>query len=112
MVPVVSGIEMILVPDRLLAAGFTVAASTRGLGYLSGMAMPLVNMGTIPTNSLAASVVPAVAEAKAKGRRDLLENKTKRAFRFFLLLNVPAAVGVYLLGTPISQVLYGTRFAG
>ena len=112
MVPVVSGIEMILVPDRLLAAGFTVAASTRGLGYLSGMAMPLVNMGTIPTNSLAASVVPAVAEAKAKGRRDLLENKTNRAFRFFLLLNVPAAVGVYLLGTPISQVLYGTRFAG
>ena len=112
MVPVVSGIEMILVPDRLLAADFTVAASTRALGYLSGMAMPLVNMGTIPTNSLAASVVPAVAEAKALGRRDLMGSKTRRAFRFFLLLNVPAAVGVGLLGTPISQVLYGTVHAG
>lgn len=112
MVPVVSGIEMILVPERLLAAGFTVAASTRALGYLSGMAMPLVNMGTIPTNSLAASVVPAVAEAKALGRRDLMAAKTRRAFRFFLLLNVPAAVGVGLLGTPISQVLYGTVHAG
>ncbi|WP_279128149.1 polysaccharide biosynthesis protein [Acidaminococcus fermentans] len=112
MVPVVSGIEMILVPDRLLAAGFTVADSTRALGYLSGMAMPLVNMGTIPTNSLAASVVPAVAEAKALGDRPLMVSKTRRAFRFFLLLNVPAAVGVYLLGTPISQVLYGTIHAG
>lgn len=112
MVPVVSGIEMILVPDRLLAAGFTVAASTRALGYLSGMAMPLVNMGTIPTNSLAASVVPAVAEAKALGLRDEMVSRTRRAFRFFLLLNVPAAVGVWLLGTPISRVLYGTFQAG
>ena len=53
-----------------------------------------------------------MAEAKALGRRDLMGSKTRRAFRFFLLLNVPAAVGVGLLGTPISQVLYGTVHAG
>lgn len=112
MVPVVSLIEILLVPDRLLAAGFTVAASTKALGYLSGMAMPLVNMGTIPTSSLALSTVPALSEAKALGDRGAMENKTRRAFRFFLLLNLPAAVGVYLLGTPISRVLYGTVHAG
>lgn len=112
MVPIVSVIEILLVPERLLVAGFTVATSTRALGYLSGMAMPLVNMGTIPTNSLALSTVPALSEAKALGDTTALENKTKRAFRFFLLLNFPAAVGVYLLGTPIAQVLYGTQYAG
>ncbi len=112
MVPIVSVIEILLVPERLLVAGFTVAASTRALGYLSGMALPLVNMGTIPTNSLALSTVPALSEAKALGDMNALENKTKRAFRFFLLLNLPAAVGVYLLGTPIAQVLYGTVHAG
>ena len=112
MVPVVSGIEIILVPDRLLAAGFTVAASTTALGYLSGMAMPLVNMGTIPTNSLAQSVVPAVAEAKTLGQAATIRQQTARALRFFLLLNLPAAVGVYVLGTPISRLLYGTIHAG
>ncbi len=112
MVPVVSGIEIILVPDRLLAAGFTVAASTRALGYLSGMAMPLVNMGTIPTNSLAQSVVPAVAQAKALNQQDVIGSQTGRALRFFLLLNLPAAVGVYVLGTPIAKLLYGTVHAG
>lgn len=60
MIPLVGLVEIILVPDRLLAAGFTVAASTTALGYLTGMAMPLVNMGTIPTNSLAWSTVPAI----------------------------------------------------
>lgn len=112
MVPVVSGIEMILVPDRLLAAGFTVTASTQALGYLSGMAMPLVNMGTIPTNSLAASVVPAISEAKVLHRRDLMQDKAQRAIRFFLLLNLPAAVGVCVLGAPFSRLLYGTSHAG
>lgn len=112
MVPVVSGIEIILVPDRLLAAGFTVAASTTALGYLSGMAMPLVNMGTIPTNSLAQSVVPAVAEAKALKQPDVISSQTIRALRFFLLLNLPAAVGVFVLGTPIARLLYGTVHAG
>ena len=112
MVPVVSGLEIILVPDRLLAAGFTVAASTTALGYLSGMAMPLVNMGTIPTNSLAQSVVPAVAEAKALDKPDIISSQTVRALRFFLLLNLPAAVGVFVLGTPIARLLYGTVHAG
>ena len=65
MIPLVGLVEIILVPDRLLAAGFTVAASTTALGYLTGMAMPLVNMGTIPTNSLAWSTVPAISEAHA-----------------------------------------------
>lgn len=112
MVPVVSGIEIVLVPERLLAAGFTVAASTRALGYLSGMAMPLVNMGTIPTNSLAQSVVPAIAQAKALGQQETIGSQTARALRFFLLLNLPAAVGVYVLGTPIARLLYGTIHAG
>ena len=112
MIPLVGLVEIILVPDRLLAAGFTVAASTTALGYLTGMAMPLVNMGTIPTNSLAWSTVPAISEAHALGDCDAVRNKARTALRILILFTFPAAVGMYLLGTPVSQVLYGMKAAG
>ncbi|MCH3950605.1 MAG: polysaccharide biosynthesis protein [Acidaminococcus sp.] len=112
MVPLVNLIEIILVPDRLLVAGFTIAESTTALGYLSGMALPLVNMGTIPTNSLALSTVPAISEGKALGRKDIIADKTRQAFRFFILLNLPAAVGVAVLGTPLAKMLYNAGQAG
>lgn len=112
MIPLVGLVEIILVPDRLLAAGFTVAASTTALGYLTGMAMPLVNMGTIPTNSLAWSTVPAISEAYALGDSEAVRNKARTALRILILFTLPAAVGMYLLGTPISQVLYGMKAAG
>ena len=112
MVPLVNLIEIILVPDRLLVAGFTIAQSTTALGYLSGMALPLVNMGTIPTNSLSLSTVPAIAEAKAMGQLDAAGKKARQAFRFFLLFNLPAAVGVCILGTPLAKLLYNTAKAG
>ena len=85
MIPLVGLVEIILVPDRLLAAGFTVAASTTALGYLTGMAMPLVNMGTIPTNSLAWSTVPAISEAHALGDCDAVRNKARTALRILIL---------------------------
>ena len=93
MIPLVGLVEIILVPDRLLAAGFTVAASTTALGYLTGMAMPLVNMGTIPTNSLAWSTVPAISEAHALGDCDAVRNKARTALRILILFTFPRGRG-------------------
>ena len=60
MIPVTSSIDMLLVPNALGTAGFGVEQSTTLFGYLAGMAQPLVMLATIPTMSLAASLVPAV----------------------------------------------------
>ena len=107
-VPVTSSIDVLLVPKYLLAAGFSVKEATTQFGYLAGMAQPLLLMATIPTMSLATSLVPAVSEAMALKRWPLIEEKLATAMKLCCLITVPAAVGMSALAEPISRLLYGT----
>ena len=111
LVPVTSSIDVLLVPRYLIASGFTVEQSTTLFGYLAGMAQPLLLMATIPTMSLATSLVPAVAEAFTLQRRDIIEQKAATAMKLCCLLTLPAAVGMSVLAEPISRLLYGTAKA-
>lgn len=111
MVPISSSIDMLLVPNRLVASGFAVDEATTLFGYLAGMAQPLLMMATIPTMSLAASLVPAVSEAHILQDSVGIENKASTAMKLCCLLTVPAAVGMSVLAEPISLLLYGTAEA-
>src|SRR5574344_2784749 len=65
MLPIVSNLDLLIVPARLEVAGYTVAQATTLFGYLTGMAVPLVNLSTILTAALAISIVPIISEARA-----------------------------------------------
>ena len=65
MLPVVSNLDLMIVPQRLEVAGYSVRQATELFGYLNGMAVPLVNLATILTASLAVSIVPAISESRA-----------------------------------------------
>jgi len=112
MLPLVTGIDMLVVPPRLEVAGFSIKEATTAFGYLAGMALPLVSMSTIPTISLAASVVPAISEAGALRQEKVVQEKSSTALRLCMLLTLPATVGLAVLGTGISSLLYGTKLAG
>lgn len=111
MVPVVTGIDMLLVPGRLEVAGYTVEQATTLFGYFAGMALPLVMMATIPTASLTASIVPAISESHTLQDFAGIRKKTYTAIRLCCLITFPAAVGMWVLAEPISILLYGTRAA-
>lgn len=112
MAPAVSSIDMLLVPARLELAGFSVERATTLFGYLTGMAMPLVMMATIPTASLAASLVPAVSEANALADAGAVKRRVRTALRLCYMITIPSFVGLWALATPISRMLYGTEEAG
>lgn len=107
-VPVTSSIDVLLVPHYLALAGLGVKEATTQFGYLAGMAQPLLLMATIPTMSLATSLVPAVSEALALNRWQVIEEKLATAMKLCCLITVPAAVGMSVLAEPISRLLYGT----
>ena len=111
LVPVTNSIDVLLVPGQLIQSGFTVEQATTLFGYLAGMAQPLLLLATIPTVSLATSLVPAIAEANALMRFDIIEAKASTAMKLCCLITVPAAVGMAVLAEPISLLLYGTSKA-
>lgn len=112
MLPVVSNIDLLIVPARLEVAGFSVEQATELFGYLTGMAVALINLPTILTASLAASLVPAVSEAFTLNNHQRIYQRTATAMRIANLITIPSFVGLGLLATPISQMLYGTPNAG
>jgi stage V sporulation protein B len=112
MVPVVASIDLLIVPARLEVSGYTVSQSTELFGYLTGMAISLINLPAILTGSLAASLVPAVARAFTLKQTEEIRHKLVTALTLSNAITIPAMVGLYLLATPISLMLYGTPNAG
>lgn len=112
MVPIVANIDLLVVPARLEVAGYTTEQATELYGYLTGMAVSLINLPTILTASLAASLVPAISEAYTLGNRTTIVSRTATAMRLTMLICFPSFVGMWLLAHPISQMLYGTPNAG
>ncbi len=112
MLPVVSNLDLAIVPQRLEAAGYTINQATELFGYLTGMAVPLVNLSTILTASLAMSIVPAISKARALKNQAAVFDNTAACIRISNFVCFPAFVIVLVLATPISSLIYNAPGAG
>jgi stage V sporulation protein B len=106
--PLMSLVDLVFVPNRLQDAGFMVREATELYGMFSAVAMPLVNFPTIITVSLSASLVPAIAEAYTLGKEKLIHYRTQTALRLTILISLPAAVGLFLLAEPLTEIIFAT----
>ena len=112
MLPVVSNLDLMIVPQRLEVAGYSVNQATELFGYLTGMAVPLVNLATILTASLAVSIVPSISEARALKDMPRVYRQTAASVRISNFVCFPAFVIVFVLATPISSLIYNAPGAG
>ena len=90
----------------LEVAGFDVRHATELFGYLTGMAVPLVNLSTIFTAALAISLVPAISEARALGLQESIRHKTGVAFRVAMIVTFPCFMGLFFLAEKVAGLIY------
>ena len=112
MLPMVSLIDTFIVPKRLMDIGYYLHEATTQFGYLTGMATSLIGLPIILTTALASSLVPAVSEAYAMGNNRRIIERASTAMKIANLFAIPACVGLCVLATPISQLIYATPNAG
>ena len=112
MLPVVSNLDLMTVPQRSEVAGYSVNEATELFGYLTGMAVPLVNLSCIITASMAMSIVPAISEARALKDMKRVYNQTAASVRISNFVCFPAFVIVFVLATPIASLIYNAPGAG
>jgi stage V sporulation protein B len=110
--PIMQNIDLAMVPARLVAAGFSIDRSTALYGQLSQMAATLVNMPTILTLALAASVVPVISELRAAGDHQGVEERIVTGLRVAMVLMLPAYVGFWVIAEPITIMLFANAEAG
>ena len=106
MLPIVANLDLLIVPQRLEVAGFDVCHATELFGYLTGMAVPLVNLSTIFTAALAISLVPAISEARALGWQENIRHKTGVAFRVAMIVTFPCFMGLFCLAEKVAGLIY------
>ena len=106
MLPVVANLDLLIVPARLEVAGFNVSEATEMFGYLTGMAVPLINLSTILTASLAISLVPAISESRIMKDQAGIKAKLKTAFSVTSIITIPCTIGLFILAEKIAAMIY------
>lgn len=111
-VPLISLIDLAVVPRQLQAAGFDLETSRALYGQLTGMAGPIVYFPNVIALALSISLVPAISEAYALKDRLLIQRRSSIAIKLIVLFSLPSALGLYLLAEPITLLLYNNAAAG
>lgn len=112
MLPVVSNLDMMIVPRRLMAGGWTLPEATTLFGYLTGVAVPLVNMSTILTAALSISLVPAISESRILNDTSGIREKVSTAFSVAAVITIPCSIGLHVLGGRVATLIYSAPNAG
>lgn len=109
--PVMQLADSLLIPMRMQLAGFSAAMIREGLGHL-GMALTLAHFPNVVTVALATSLVPAISEAFALNSRGLVRHRSQEALRMALIFGIPSCAALFVLGEPLSKVLFGYAQVG
>lgn len=110
--PFMNMADAAIVSSRLQGAGFSVKRATELFGQLTGMAAPLINLPVVMTTALSVSLVPAISEAMALDNRQMVATRAETGMRMSVIFGLPAAVGMYVLAKPITELLYSNAEAG
>lgn len=90
----------------LQTAGYTLKEATTLYGRLSQKAQTLVNVPLVLGTALATSLVPAISESLALGKKAAARTRATMALKICMLISIPAAVGLSTLAEPIIKLLY------
>jgi len=102
-----STVENLLIPRRLLAYGLTNTEAISEFGKITGMAMPLIQFPSVILVSLAISLVPAISEAMAVKNYSKINFTVSKTVLFTTVIGVGAAGGFILFADMLGQVIYG-----
>lgn len=111
MLPVVSNLDLLIVPRRLEVAGYSTHQATELFGYLTGMSVPLINLATILTAAMAMSLVPAISHSFTLKEYDEIRERTATSMRISFLVTIPFSVILYVMAEPIVTFIYNAPAA-
>jgi stage V sporulation protein B len=111
-ISIMSAVEVILIPRRLLEGGLNYIQCMEEYGKLMGMAMPLVFFPALVTTSLATTLVPAISESIS------LKNFSRVNYRISKSIQITMVLGFIFMAlfacypNKISDMIYPKQNVG
>lgn len=103
---IMSVIDSVLVPQKLLQAGFTYKQATILYGQLTGKAFIMINVPLTLSAALCSSLIPIIAEAYILNRKFEIVNKVDIAIKLSMVIAIPSFLGLYNLAYPILNLIF------
>lgn len=107
-----SGLENLLIPQKLQAFGYSSKDALALYGILSGMTMSIILFPGVLTNSFSVLLLPSISEAKAAGRQSLIRSAIRRAVLYGMLLGLVFSVLFLAFGEWIGIRLFHNALCG
>lgn len=97
----------VLIPSRLVDAGYSNNVAIATFGRITGMAMPIITLPFIVTSAMVINLVPSLSEQMALKNYKEVKNHILFAIKITLLFSIPLT-GLYaFFHEPIGLFLYG-----
>lgn len=109
---VMNVIDSIIVPQKLIQAGYSMENAAVLYGQLTGKAAVLVNIPFTLSMALCASLTPIISEAyKLKNIKELNRNISS-AIKISFVIALPSLLGIYFLAYPILNLVFRGQVGG
>ncbi|ACD51020.1 stage V sporulation protein B [Clostridium botulinum] len=105
-------IDSIVVPQKLLEAGFTNMQSTVLYAQLTGKASVIVNVPLTLSMALCISLIPIIAENFILKNYVEVKRKINMSMKMSAVIAIPCMFGIFFLAEPIMRLIFPGRFAG
>ncbi|MGG7144005.1 putative polysaccharide biosynthesis protein [Clostridium nigeriense] len=109
---IMSLIDSILVPQKLLQAGLSSEGATILYAQLTGKANVITNIPLTLSMALCTSLIPIIAENYIMRKRGELESKVQLSMKMSMLIAMPCTLGLYFLAGPIMKVIFPGKYEG
>ncbi|GAA0181570.1 polysaccharide biosynthesis protein [Clostridium sediminicola] len=105
-------IDSIIVPQKLLKAGYSLKSATVLYGQLTGKASVLSNVPLTLSVALCASLIPIISAAYSRGDFKKVKYNITNALKLSVLIALPAMCGLYILSKPIMVLIFRGQAGG
>ncbi len=102
----------ILIPQRLIIAGYTSSEAIQTFGKITGMAMPLLFLPFTVTSALAVNIIPDISEQIAINNINDVRSRSNLAIKLTLLVAIPITFVYVIFGNHIAQLIYNQQDVG
>ena len=102
----------LLLPARLIAAGFTSSQAMSEIGVAMGMSMPILSIPSTLIGSIALVMVPELAENFFRGEHEKLRDNIERAIKVTVLIACLLIPPLFVLGVDVGELLFSSTRGG
>ncbi|MBS4535212.1 polysaccharide biosynthesis protein [Clostridium sp. D2Q-14] len=102
----------ILIPQRLIMAGYSHKEAVEIFGRVLGMTIPLIFLPFIVTSALVINIIPNISELTYNNKIKEIENDASLCIRLTLLIAIPITYIYIAYSAPLGEFIYNDPLVG